>query len=349
MTPLANGRRMMVQSAISLKPFNTFGIEATAEHYAKVTSVEDVRQALAWAQEQKLPVFILGGGSNILFQENIHGLVIHMGLLGIDEEILDENRSLMTIAAGEDWSQTAWWAASHGFGGIENLYLIPGSAGAAAVQNIGAYGVELCDVCHHVTALNRATGEIHTLAAKDCQFGYRESLFKHQANQWIVLSVTLELNKKAPLKTSYGALQETLKERCQGAPCFTDVALAVASIRESKLPSPESIGSAGSFFKNPVVSPDCHASLIKQHPKMPAFALPSGDYKLSASWLLDTAGWKKKDSPTVACYPLQPLVITNKGGATGKEIVEFSQAIQQDIAQRFAISLEREVVIYPPL
>lgn len=340
---------MMVQSAISLKPFNTFGLDATAQYYAKVANVEDIRQALAWAQEHEVPVFILGGGSNILFREDIQGLVIHMGLLGIEEESLDHDQSLITIAAGEDWSQTAWWAASQGFGGIENLYLIPGSAGAAAVQNIGAYGVELCDVCHHVTALHRASGEIHTLSAKDCQFGYRESLFKHQPDQWIVLSITLALHKNAPLKTSYGALQDILDKQCEGTPSYTDVALAVAAIRESKLPSPDVIGSAGSFFKNPVVSAGCYTSLIVKHPDMPAFKLPNGNYKLSASWLLDTAGWKKKESPSVACYPSQPLVITNKGNATGQDIVSFSQAIQRDIAQQFAISLEREVVIYPPL
>lgn len=338
---------MIIESSFSLLPLNTFGVRATAQYYVKATSLDEIRQALSWAEKEALSVIILGGGSNILFCEDIRGLVLHIGLLGISEEKLNSEKSLVTIAAGEDWSQAAWWAAEEGLGGIENLYLIPGTAGAAAVQNIGAYGVELCDCCHHVTALHRPTGEVRHLTVEQCQFGYRESVFKHEPDQWIVLSLTLELDRKSPLKTGYGALKETLSRQGDSSPRYTDVAKAVATIRESKLPSPEVIGSAGSFFKNPVITAERYKSLIQQYPQMPAYEQPNGTYKLSASWLLDNAGWKQKDCTTVACYSLQPLVITNKGNATGQEILDFSRAIQNDIEKHFGIRLEREVVVYP--
>lgn len=343
---------MTIESSISLQPFNTFGVNVTARHYVKVTSVGEIRRALAWAQDNATQIFILGGGSNILFTKDIDGLVIHIDLKGITTQFPDNEtpgfgKCFVTIAAGEDWSKAVWWAASNGLGGIENLYLIPGTAGAAAVQNIGAYGVELCDVCHHVTALHLPTGAIHDLSVKDCQFGYRDSLFKRQSGVWIVLSITLELNKNAPLNTGYGALKETLDQQAGSTPMYTDVACAVAGIREAKLPSPDTIGSAGSFFKNPVIPSEQYQKLLAQYPGMPAYEQGDGYYKLSASWLLDTAGWKQKDRATVGCYPRQPLVLINKGTATGQEILAFSEEIQNDIAKRFGITLEREVVVYP--
>ena len=341
---------MIIQHNIPLQPLTTFGVPATARYYTLAHSTQDIIDAIQWAKEQVTRPIILGGGSNILFTEDIDSLILHIGLKGIQVELKDEHKRLVTIAAGENWSETVWWAAQQGFGGIENLYHIPGTAGAAAVQNIGAYGVELGDICQYVTALHLPTCETHDIPVEDCQFGYRQSLFKQHPEQWIVLSISLLLDTKAPLNTDYGALHKTLAQQMKEkstSPGYADVALAVATIRESKLPSPETIGSAGSFFKNPVVNEATHEALIEKHPHMPAYALPNGDYKLSASWLLDTAGWKEKGTPTVGCYQSQPLVIVNKGGAKGSEILHFSQTIQDDIQQRFRITLEREVVVFP--
>lgn len=339
-------KHMRIEHNVSLKPFNTFGVDAIARYYAEVRSVDEIIESLAWAKTRSLRVVILGGGSNILFTGDLEALVLRVALKGISVQEQNGGKVLVTAAAGENWPDLVWWAVENGYGGIENLSLIPGTAGAAPVQNIGAYGVEFCDVCDHVTVLNRANGEICRFSAQECEFGYRHSYFKEHPEEWIVCSVSMVLDRCAPLNTEYGTLKDDLAALGH-PPCHADVARAVADIRNAKLPAPEVTGSAGSFFKNPVVPAARYQSLLERHPGMPGFDQGDGTFKLSAAWFIDTAGWKEKPTATVACYPTQPLVLINRGAATGKEILDFSQAIQQDIGTRFEVRLEREAVVYP--
>ncbi len=338
---------MRIENNVSLQSLNTFGVAATARHYARADSIDAVRAALAWAHERGLRVIILGGGSNILFTGDVNALVLHIALRGIDDRDMGGGKRLVTVAAGENWADLVWWAVGKGYGGIENLSLIPGTAGAAPVQNIGAYGAEFRDVCHSVAALDRHTGEMREFAAAECCFGYRDSVFKQQADRWIVTGVAMMLDRNAALRTEYGTIQEELAACGKGAACFADVANAVASIRKAKLPSPEELGNAGSFFKNPVVSAALYQDLLAKNPGMPGFAQGDGRVKLSAAWLLDTAGWKLKRVGDVGCCQSQPLVLVNYGGAAGQDILRFSEAIHDDIARRFGVRLEREAVTYP--
>lgn len=337
---------MKIETNVPLRAMNTFGVEATARHFAQAESDGDIREALKWAGERGIRVIILGGGSNILFTGDVDALVVRIATKGIS--ILHENgsRRVVEAAAGESWHDLVMWAVANGLGGIENLSLIYGTAGAAPVQNIGAYGVEFRNVCHSVTALNRLSGETREFMPEECEFGYRSSFFKRHAEEWIVLNIRMTLDKAATLKTDYGPLKEKLANR-DGGPTFADVAEAVMEVRRSKLPSPEDLGSAGSFFKNPVVPNELADHLLKTYPDMPAFTQNDGSVKLSAAWLLDTAGWKGKRAGDAGCYRLQPLVLVNHGQATGGEILRFSRDIQKDIAGRFGVTLEREAVIYP--
>lgn len=337
---------MRIEHSVSLKPFNTFGVDVVASHYAEAVSVDEIRAALAWADQRSLRAIILGGGSNILFTDNPDALVLRIALKGVAFRDLEHGKALVTAAAGENWPDLVWRAVAEGYGGIENLSLIPGTAGAAPVQNIGAYGVEFCDVCDHVAALNRTSGEVREFSASECEFGYRDSFFKRHPEEWVVCGASMVLDRFAPLKTNYGALDEQLAE-LDRPPCHADVAKAVATIRRAKLPAPEDTGSAGSFFKNPAVPLALYQRLLDEHPSMPGFDQGDGTVKLSAAWLIDTAGWKTRSAANVGCYSTQPLVLVNLGSATGREILEFSEAIQEDVFERFGVTLEREAVIYP--
>ena len=338
---------MHIKNDVSLQKLNTFGVAAAARYFAEVPDVEALREALAWAKGRALRVIILGGGSNILFTGYVDGLVLRMSGQGIGVQDLGGGKRLVSVAAGENWADLVWWAAKAGYGGIENLCLIPGTAGAAPVQNIGAYGAEFAEVCHSVAALNRHTGEEREFLPEDCAFGYRDSIFKRWAEEWVVTGIKLLLDDAAPLRTEYGALRTQLAAQGKERPNFLDVAEAVAAIRGAKLPDPEDLGNAGSFFKNPTVAAALYESLRAEHPNLPGFKQPDGTVKLSAAWLLDTAGWKGKRAGHVGCYARQPLVLVNHGGADGGEILEFSETIQADIAERFGIRLEREAVVYP--
>lgn len=338
---------MHIEHDVRLQPLNTFGIAVTARYFARAGSTGDIREALNWGKRHEVPVIILGGGSNILFTDNVDSLVLHVATKGIEVSKQENGKRLVSVAAGENWADLVWWAAARGYGGIENLSMIPGTAGAAPVQNIGAYGTEFCDICDNVTALDRQTGELRVFSRQECRFGYRDSLFKQQAEKWVVINIDILLDKFVPLRTGYGNLEEKLALLETKQPCFTDVAKAVAAIRQAKLPSPEELGSAGSFFKNPVVPAALYQELCEKYPGIPGFEQPGGAVKLSAAWLLDAAGWKGKRAADVGCHTLQPLVLVNHGAATGKEILAFSQTIQADIARRFGVNLEREAVVYP--
>ena len=338
---------MQIENDVPLQNLNTFGVPAAARYFAEIPCVEALREALAWAKRQSLRVIILGGGSNILFTGSVDALVLHMTGQGITVQDLGGGKSLISVAAGENWADLVWWAAKAGYGGLENLCLIPGTAGAAPVQNIGAYGAEFAEVCHSVAALNRHSGEEREFSPQDCAFGYRDSIFKRRAEEWVITGIKLLLDEKAPLRSEYGALREQLAARGKERPNFLDVAEAVAAIRQAKLPAPEDLGNAGSFFKNPAVPAALYEALRTEHPGLPGFKQPDGRIKLSAAWLLDTAGWKGKRAGRVGCYERQPLVLVNHGGADGGEILEFSEQIQADIRQRFVVRLEREPVVYP--
>ncbi len=338
---------MRIENNVPLQSLNSFGIAATAGHFVRAGSVGVIREALAWAKSRCLRAIILGGGSNILFTGHVDALVLHIAVKGIEVRDLEGDRRLVTVAAGESWADLVWWAADAGYGGIENLSMIPGTAGAAPVQNIGAYGAEFRDVCRSVTVLDRRTGEEREFFAEECRFGYRDSLFKQQPEKWVVTAVSLVLDRRAALNTEYGALREELRAGGRGEYSFADVAKAVAAVREKKLPAPQVLGNAGSFFKNPVVSASLYQNLRENNPEMPGFEQKDGTVKLSAAWLLEAAGWKGKRAGKVGCYALQPLVLVNHGGASGEEILQFSEAVQKNIEQRFGVRLERETIVYP--
>ena len=338
---------MHIDHDVPLMRLNTFGVAATARHYIRADSADTIRDALAWAENRGLRSLVLGGGSNILFMEPVEALVLQIALAGRTVLNMGDGRHLVTVAAGERWDDLVRWAVGQGYGGIENLILIPGTVGAAPVQNIGAYGVEFGDVCHSVTALHRRTGTMREFSAEECHFGYRDSFFKQHPEEWIVTGISLVLDEHAPLRAEYGVLRQKLAALATKQPCCVDVAEAVEAIRKAKLPSPEVLGSAGSFFKNPVVAATLYQNLRERYPALSGYEQEDGAVKLSAAWLLDSAGWKGKRAGNVGCYPLQPLVLVNYGGATGEEILRFSETIRDDIAQRFGVLLEREAVVYP--
>lgn len=335
---------MRFENEISLKQFNTFGVASTASNYVRAESIEDIRDALTLAKSNKLRTVVLGGGSNILFAENVDALVLHIANKGKTVREMGGGKILVDVAAGESWPELVCWAVCSGYGGIENLAMIPGTAGAAPVQNIGAYGIEFRNVCHSVTALNRHSGVIRRFSSQECNFGYRDSVFK-QTGEWIITSLSLILDRNATLSTEYGALKEELQGITN--PGFADVKKAIISIRSKKLPAVEELGSAGSFFKNPVVPEAFYLELHKSNPELPGFNQHDGTVRIPAAWLLDSAGWKGKREGDVGCYHLQPLIIVNYGAATGAEILQFSKTIQRDIVERFGVHLEREVVLCP--
>lgn len=328
----------------SLRELNSFGVECLASHYTVVTSEDELRQALQWAEKQALRSLLLGGGSNLVLAPRLEALLIQVKIKGITETGQSGTRHRICAAAGEVWGDVVAWALDKGYGGIENLCLIPGTAGAAPIQNIGAYGVEFKDCCHSVRAMHRQSGKIREFAREACCFGYRDSFFKQHAEEWAVLAVTLELDEKAPLHTNYAALQQELA--AIAAPDYRVVAQAVEALRLSKLPDPKELGNAGSFFKNPVVPLEDALRLQERYPAMPFFRQGDGTAKLSAAWLLDEGGWKGLREGAVGCYARQPLVLVNYGGADGNDILGFAGRIQADISQRFGILLEREPVAY---
>lgn len=336
----------MIQQNVSLKDYNTFGIEAKANHFAAFSSVDELKQLLRSEKTESSELLVLGGGSNILLTSDFHGLVLRNELKGI--EIVDSttDEAFVKAMAGETWHDFVLHTIDHDLGGIENLSLIPGSVGAAPMQNIGAYGVEIKDVFHELEALNRETLEVEMFDAAACQFGYRESVFKRALkNQYIIISVTLKLSKTSTVNTSYGAIEKELAEMGIQRPSIRDVSNAVINIRRSKLPDPSKIGNSGSFFKNPVISAEQFEKLKQQFPEVANYPLPNGDVKIAAGWLIDQAGWKGKTIGNYGVHKNQALVLVNYGGANGQDIYELSEEILRSIKTTYGIDLEREVNI----
>lgn len=332
----------------NLKSYNTLGVEATAAQFVSVKSRDQLVKVLKEPDVQSMEKFILGGGSNVLFVDDFDGLVLHMGIKGITTVKKDDNHVWIRSGAGEIWHKLVLHCVERGWGGIENLSLIPGTVGAAPIQNIGAYGVELQQVFESLEAVEVATGNTRTFDPEDCEFGYRDSIFKNELKgKYIVTHVTLCLSKDPELNTSYGAIQSKLEEENIQQPTIRDISDVVTAIRQSKLPDPKSLGNAGSFFKNPVVSPAKFERLKKQYPELPGYPMDDGTVKVPAGWLIEEAGWKGKVLGNAGTYRNQALVIVNHGGATGREILELAQNVQEAVRQQFDIELDPEVNIIP--
>ena len=334
----------MIKKNVSLKHYNTFGVDVNAKAFASVKSLEDLKNIL---KSNPSKLLVLGGGSNILLTKNVEELVLHINLKGI--EICEKNNKTtqIKVAAGENWHDFVMWTLDRNLGGLENLSLIPGNIGTAPIQNIGAYGVELKDSFISCEAVNLKTLEIEIFSNDDCKFEYRNSIFKSEyKGQYIITSVTFELtNIDHKLKTAYGAITTKLKQMGVLTPTIQNVSKAVIAIRQSKLPDPKKLGNSGSFFKNPVVSKETFETLLKQFPNMPNYAVSEMEVKIPAGWLIETAGFKGKTFGNHGVHKHQALVLVNYGGASGHDILALSKLIQTTIKTIFGIVLETEVIV----
>ena len=328
----------------SLKLYNTFGVDAKADFFVDANNITELKKALVFRRQKDLPILFIGGGSNMLFVNDFKGLALKLNLKGVEVVNEDEDFVYIKVQGSENWHQFIQWTLTQDFGGLENLSLIPGNVGTAPIQNIGAYGVEAKDTIVEVQALSLETGDERIFTNEECQFGYRESIFKNELRgQYVLVAVTFKLTKRNhQLKTSYGAIQKELKGEGIANPTIQDVSAAVVRIRESKLPDPAQIGNSGSFFKNPVISKDDFEKVITQHPNIVNYPAENG-VKLAAGWLIEQAGWKGKRFGDAGVHDKQALVLVNHGNATGKEIYDLSENIIQDIKTKFGVTLEREV------
>ncbi|MEM1358040.1 MAG: UDP-N-acetylmuramate dehydrogenase [Bacteroidota bacterium] len=340
----------MIQSHVSLQRFNTFGLPATAENYLALTNLEQ----LVSSEFKQAPNLVLGGGSNLLLLDEVPGLTVHVQLggvkilgaaagagQGVEQKKLKPDL-LVRVGAGVDWNQFVRYTIDQGWYGLENLILIPGTVGAAPVQNIGAYGAEVAEriVAVHVWEYGHGA---QVLSPEECAFGYRDSRFKHEPGRFLITAVDLRLNGEHELKTGYGAIQAELERLEITSPTPADVALVVTNIRRSKLPDWFFYGNSGSFFKNPVVARTHYERLKADYSELPAYPIDAAHVKLPAGWLIDQAGYKGKRSGPVGTYRHQALVMVNHGGASGQEVLAFSREIQAVIKQKFDVDLEREV------
>lgn len=337
---------MEIKKDYSLKLHNTFGLDVKAKQYLAVTSTEEIKHVLKRFYASEL--FILSGGSNMLLTKDLDKTVLHIQNLGkqIIEE--DENKVRVRVQAGENWHQFVLWCIEQNYGGIENLSLIPGCVGTSPIQNIGAYGVELKDVFHSCKAIHIQSVNEEEFTKNDCQFGYRNSIFKNKAKgEYIITSVDFILTKRNhELKTTYGAIQEELsKVKYRGEVSIKSISDAVITIRESKLPNPKEIGNSGSFFKNPVVDKSYLDFIQKHYPEVPFYKINEQQVKIPAGWLIEKAGFKGMRVNDAGVHKKQALVLVNYGNATGAEILALAQQIQKEIQQQFKIQLEAEVNI----
>jgi UDP-N-acetylmuramate dehydrogenase len=340
---------MEISSQASLGQFNTFGVTSHAAHFAEVTSTEQLKAALEFGDSNNLPIQILGGGSNVLFVLDFPGLVIRIASSGC-EQISTEGE--IKVAAGENWHYLVRSCLRNELHGLENLALIPGTVGGAPIQNIGAYGVEIAQFISEVEVLELETGKIRLFTRKECEFAYRDSIFKNQlSNQIVVLSVSFQLNQGRPPNISYPSLYEAIEielTKISGGPEVTPQLIfdTVCRIRRAKLPDPAVIGNAGSFFKNPVVSQSKHDQLRNQFPDLPSFSISDTDLvKIPAAWLLDQAGWRGRSRGAAGVHKDHALVLVNLGEATGEEILLLAQEMSQSTLDRYGIALETEVRI----
>lgn len=337
---------LQLQEHVSLKPYNTFGVDVAARWFAQAHDDDEVRASIAVAAEKGLSLMVVGGGSNLLLTRDIDALVLRMASRGI--RVLDDDGEHVVVEAeaGEVWNDFVRWTLSQGFGGLENLSLIPGTVGAAPMQNIGAYGVEIKDVFAGLTALDRQSGELCEFGLEDCAFAYRESRFKREPGRWLILRVRFALSRAAKLHLDYGPVRQRLADEGVTAPTPADVSRVISTIRREKLPDPAVLGNAGSFFKNPVVSADQAVALRQRYSDLVAYPQGDGQSKLAAGWLIDKAGWKGFREGAAGVHAQQALVLVNYGGATGSQLHDLALRIRDDIRQRFGVELEMEPNLY---
>ena len=329
-----------IQENFDLKDFNTMGLSSKAAFFVEADSVPHLKKAIAFAKQKDLRILVLGGGSNILFKSDFDGLVIHNSLKG--KEFITESE--LRVSGGENWHELVLFCVKKELYGIENLSLIPGSVGAAPIQNIGAYGVELQEVFVSLEALMIETGKIRTFTKEECKFGYRDSIFKRELKgKVIIVSVTLSLSKEKKINTSYRVLSDTLSEKGINDPDISDISSTVIEIRKSKLPDPDEIGNTGSFFKNPVISTEQFDQLKSDFPDIPSYPITERQVKVPAGWLIDKAGWKGKRIGDAGVHDKQALVLVNHGNASGEEIWNLATEICLSISEKFDITLTPEV------
>lgn len=342
---------MQLQQQVSLYPYNTFHIQATARYFAAFTTLEELREALGTfysndSYSTQHTMLLLGGGSNILLTKDVDGLVLKNEMRGIEVVNEDDTYYYVRSAAGENWHKLVMYCVEHNYAGMENLSLIPGSVGASPMQNIGAYGVETKDIFYQLEAYDLEEKTVVTFGLEDCRFGYRESVFKHQyKGRFVILQVTFKLRKRPVFNIAYGAIKEELERMQVQELSVQAISQAVINIRRSKLPDPAVIGNAGSFFKNPVVDNGHFLQLKEAYPTIPGYAAGEQHTKVAAGWLIEQCGWKGYRNGDAGCYNKQALVLVNYGQATGEEIYNLSAAIIGSVQDKFGITLEREVNI----
>lgn len=332
-----------IQNDVSLQPFNTFGVDARCKQFIAIEDESSLSSLFAAGHFTNSPFFVLGGGSNVLFTQDYDGLIIRIANKGITH-FIEGNYIYVTAKAGEVWNDFVWYCIDRDFAGIENLALIPGTVGASPVQNIGAYGTELMDVFYSCQAFDTQTGSFTSFTNADCNFTYRDSIFKTTyKGRYIITSVTYRLAVKHQINSSYGAINSELTKRNITNPTIRDIAEVVSHIRVEKLPDPSTIGNAGSFFKNPIIDINIFNKLKQEFPEIVSYIVDDTHVKLAAGWMIEKCGWKGKIDGNVATWKHQALVITNLGEARGSEIYDTSSKIMNDVYDTFGIRLEREV------
>jgi UDP-N-acetylmuramate dehydrogenase len=338
---------VQIQENISLKKYNTFGMDVFARYFYAFSTVDQMQEIGASDTFKHYPVLVLGGGSNMLLTTNYEGLVIKNEIPGIELISEDENHYFVKVGAGVDWHEFVLYCLEKNYAGVENLALIPGKVGASPMQNIGAFGVEMKDVFHSLEAIHIYDLNLVTFYNSDCEFGYRESIFKNKCkNQFVITSVTFRLNKIPVYKTAYGAIEDALQEMKVDTLSIQHIAQAVMRIRNSKLPNPTVLGNAGSFFKNPEIEAVQFDTLKNYFPNISGYKTDGGKIKIAAGWLIEQAGWKGFRQGDAGCHDKQALVLVNHGNATGTEIFELSEKIISSVHEKFGIFLHREVNIY---
>lgn len=337
---------ILISEKISLKNYNTFGINAYSRYFAQANSTNEIINALRWAEENNQQLLLLNGGSNVLLTKDWDGLTLKINLKGIQITERSEDFVCVKAQSGENWHDFVQWTLNQDFGGLENLSLIPGNVGTAPIQNIGAYGVEIKDCMYQLSALEISSSKIKTFTNAQCEFGYRDSIFKNEhKGKFVILDVSFRLSRRNHvLNTAYGAIVSELEKLGVKNPSIQDVSRAVIHIRKQKLPNPDEIGNSGSFFKNPVISLDEFDKLKVKYPDVQGHAF-NEKMKVNAGWLIDKAGWKGKRFSDAGVHQNQALVLVNYGNASGAEIYELSEKISEDIFEKFGILLEREVNI----
>lgn len=333
-----------LQSQFDLTAFNTLGLLSIAESYVAITESEQIPQLISYAAEQNLPVLWLGGGSNLVLAEAVPGIVAQVKLPGVELLESTEQRALLRVGAGEVWHPFVRWTLEQGYFGLENLALIPGSVGASPVQNIGAYGVEVCELIESVDAYDSQTQQWVSLTAADCKFGYRDSLFKRNPGRFVISSVTFRLSRQYQPKLSYAPLAQRFGDKSEID--ALEVFEAVCEIRSAKLPDPAILGNAGSFFKNPVVTQSQFEKLLADYPAIPNYPAESGR-KLAAGWLIEQSGLKGYTDALVGVHKLQALVLVNYGGASRSDIERLALSVREQVRIQFGVELEQEPIAYP--